>query len=166
MRVLVPLDEAVSFRPGPGDTGHYKVALTLLAILVGFPNQAAIMFRELLKADDTSWPAFCTRLTVGHVETRHANDDEQSESKRPSTNNGPTPPARHADRQDRGQGRPDDDEPEEWARLFQYLGELTEKAKLPTGLGPYQHWCRRSARFSFQTGRLEAIMRIENESHR
>ena len=92
MRVLVTADEAASFRPGHEDTGHYKIALTLLAILVGFPNQAALMFRQLLKAEDTSWSAFHARLAAGCAETHHAAADGQAELKRSRQNDKTTTP--------------------------------------------------------------------------
>jgi hypothetical protein len=161
MRVLVTADEAPSFRPGRDDTGDYKIALTLLAILVGFPNQAPLMFRQLLEAENTNWPAFRVRLAAERVETDRINADGKAKPKRSGKNDRPDSPARRTDRYERGQ--PDQDEPEAWERLLQYLDKLTTEAGLPEKLGPYQYWCRRAARFSFQTGRLAAIIRMENE---
>ena len=164
MRVLVTADEAASFRPGHDNTGDYKIALTLLAILVGFPNQAPLMFRQLLEAENTNWPAFRARLAAERTETDRIDAGGEAEPKRSGKNDRPESPARRTDRHERGQ--PDHDEPEVWERLLQYLDKLTEDAKLPAELGPYQYWCRRVARFSFQTGRLAAIIRMENEEHR
>jgi hypothetical protein len=164
MRVLVTEDEAASFRPGRDDTGDYKIALTLLAILVGFPNQAALVFRQLLEAEDKNWPAFCARLAAKHAETYHADANGQAELKRSSKNDGPESPGRSTARYERRQEQPDRYEPEEWERLLRHLDKLTESANLPKELGPYQYWCPRVARFSFQTGRLEAIIRIDHKS--
>ena len=164
MRVLVTADEAASFRPGHDDTGDYKIALTLLAILVGFPNQAPLMFRQLLGAENTNWPAFRVRLAAERAETDRIDAGRDAEPKRSGKNNRPESPAGRTHRYERGQ--PDHDEPEVWERLLQYLDKLTEDAKLPAELGPYQYWCRRVARFSFQTGRLAAIIRMGNEEHR
>ena len=161
MRVLVTADEAASFRPGRDDKGNYKIALTLLAILVGFPNQASLMFRQLLEAKNTDWSAFCARLAAEHAETDRINTDGKAQPKRSRENDRPESQARRTDRYERGQ--PDQDEPEAWEHLLQYLDKLTKDAGLPAELDPYQYWCRRVARFSFQTGRLAAIIRMENE---
>ena len=161
MRVLVTADEAASFRPGRDDTGDYKIALTLLAILVGFPNQAPLMFRQLLEAKGTTWSAFRARLAAEHAETDRNNADGKAQPERSDENDRPESPARRTYRFERGQ--PDQDEPEAWERLLQYLDKLTKDAGLPAELGPHQYWCRRVARFSFQTGRLAAIIRMENE---
>jgi len=165
VRVLVTADEAASFRPGHDDTGDYKIALTLLAILVGFPNQAATMFHQLLKAEDMSWAAFRDHLAADHVDAHHTSADGQEELKGPRKNDRPRSALR-TDRDEREQAQPDHDEPEAWERLLQYLTKLTKEAKLPTELLPYRYWCRRVARFSFQTGRLEAMVRLTNEEHR
>ncbi len=164
MRVLVTADEVASFRPGHDDTGDYKIALALLAILVGFPNQAPFMFRQLLEAENTNWSAFRSRLAAELAETDHIDADGEAEPKRSGKNDRPESPARRTDRYERG--RPDYDDPETWERLLQYLDKLTKDAGLPAELGPYQYWCRRVARFSFQTGRLAAIIRTENDEHR
>ena len=148
MRVLVTADEAASFRPGHDGTGDYKIALTLLAILVGFPNHAPLMFRQLLEADSTNWPAFRARLAAERAETNSIDADGEAEPKRSEKNDGLESPSRRTDRYAREE--PDADEPEVWERLLQYLEMLTKDAELPTELGPYQYWCRRVARYSFQ----------------
>jgi hypothetical protein len=163
MRVLVTEDEAKSFRPGRDDTGDYKIALTLLAILVGFPNQAAPLFRQLLEAEDKNWPAFCARMTAKHAETYHTDTDGQAELQQSSKNDGAESPGRSTARYERRQEQSDRYEPE-WERLLQYLDKLTLSANLPKELGLYQYWCPRVARFSFQTGRLEAIIRMDHKS--
>jgi hypothetical protein len=114
LRVLVTEEEAATFGPDRSGTGHYMVALTLLAILVGFPGQATTLFGELLTASGEDWAAFRKRLRV------------------------------EAERGD----------PEAWERLCRQVDLLATTAGLPKDLGPYQYWCRRVARYSFQTGRL------------
>jgi len=164
MRMLVTEDKAASFRPGLEDSGDYKIALTLLAILVGFPNQAALMFRQLLEADDKDWPAFRARLAAEHAGTYHADTNGQAELQQSSKNDGPESPWRRTARYERRQEQPDHYEPEEWERLLRHLDKLTESAGLPKELGLYQYWCPRVARFSFQTGRLEAIIRMDHKT--
>ncbi len=122
------------------------------------------MFRQLLEAENTNWPAFRARLAAERAETDRINADGEAEPKRSEKSDRPDSPARRTDRYERGQ--PEHDEPEVWERLLQYLDKLTEDAGLPAELGPYQYWCRRVARFSFQTGRLAAIIRVENEEYR
>ena len=122
MRVLVTADEAASFRPGHEDTGHYKIALTLLAILVGFPNQAALMFRQLLKAEDTSWSAFHARLAAGCAETHHAAADGQAELKRSRQKDKTTTPRQPTGRYECDREQPDHDESGGWGTPPSILG--------------------------------------------
>jgi hypothetical protein len=141
LRVLVTEEEAATFGPDSSGTGHYMVALTLLAILVGFPGQATTLFGELLTATGEDWAAFRKRLREGRIEPR---------ARVAAAEPAPDQAVERASTDDQAERA----EPLAWERLCRHVDQLATTPGLPKDLGPYQHWCRRVARYSFQTGRL------------
>jgi hypothetical protein len=139
LRVLVTGEEAAEFGPDKHESGHYRVALTLLAILIGFPRQATTLFGDLLSATDEDWPAFRRRLR------------------------GDRTPAR-ADDLEATKGPAERDEGQSWERLLQCVDRLAADTDLPENLGPYKYWCQRVARYSFQTGRLAMLAGSDSDT--
>ena len=58
--------EHARFVPSPEGADHYMIALILLGILVGFPNQALPLFRSLIESERTNWQEFWHDLREEH----------------------------------------------------------------------------------------------------
>jgi len=70
------------FTPSPDGADHYMIALILLGILVGFPDQAWALFRSLMESERTDWWDFWLDL-------REEYDQQASDSSKRDTDNPP-----------------------------------------------------------------------------
>jgi hypothetical protein len=132
-----------------GGTGpeQYQVGLLLLAIMNGFPSQTSTLFRELMNADDRTWPEFIDGLRPVALAT-----DVSGSTEAPS-------PERQAQavvalefasrilgKMRRVQAIP-------WLRLCQSLDEIHSHLTM-TELAAFRAWIPRVARYSFEAGRV------------
>jgi hypothetical protein len=122
----------------------YQAVLVLLAILVGFPGQAAETFQAILdREDDDSWWELVRGLKphVGERQPRLAETAGDADSRRFCN-------LIVADMSTV--------EVLAWQRLASALLTLEPNLQLPDRLKPFKEWISRVARFSFHTGRLVA----------
>jgi hypothetical protein len=111
--------------------GEYQVVLLLLALLVGFPQQAAVILDELRTASGiTNWWEFLQDLQSRIGSTASHRSAQLKVSPMEAT---------------------------KWNRLFSSIDELRGKQPaIPDNLELFRSWTLQVARFSFQTGHLMA----------
>jgi cell division protein FtsB len=143
IRVLLTPTEYAQYSASTDE--HYKIVLTLLGILVGFPEQATTVFEEIMTSPVREWSTFKCEVI-----------DKAGRSERPSNTDTPEP------------NRGEDNQPsgteavttlargDEWDRLSNALRDLDSAMSLPTNMTAYRRWARNVARYSFHTGRLAA----------
>src|SRR6185436_97054 len=120
--------------------GEHRVALMLLAIVTGYPNEAADILRELLKQDESrTWWQF-----IDHFETQSA------------TKMGVDPA--------NPQGKLSEAEAENWRQLFKNLGEVRELIPESQPCSNFIYWAPQVARYSFQSGRVLLTQRDTDNS--
>ena len=126
---------------------HYKVVLTLLGVLVGFPEQATIVFEEILTTRIDDWPTFKAKIidTAGRTERPSQLEAENGQSGEVPRSNGADPPT--AVTRD-----------ETWGRLSSALRDLDAAMSLPSSMSAYREWARNISRYSFHTGRLASLV--------
>jgi KAP family P-loop domain/Caspase domain len=130
-------------------SGAYQVVLTLLAILVGFPSQAADVFQGILgRGDGDSWWTFVRGL---YPDTEPGLEKRQPQQRSAVRRMSP----------DRIRNLVVEEmssvEVLRWQRLTSALLTLEPHLKLPDRLEPFKEWIPSVARFSFHTGRLVAL---------
>jgi hypothetical protein len=130
------LDRYVSADDGDGE---YQAVLLLLALLVGFPQQAAVIFDELRTATDfTTWWEF-----VKDLQSRSGGAASAGSAQ---IKVGPA-------------------EVTKWNRLFRRIADLqSQQLAIPENLDLFRRWMPQVARFSFQTGHLIAARERDSAS--
>jgi KAP family P-loop domain len=132
---------------GPGE---YPVALVLLAILIGFPEQASDMFEGIIETTDQSWWAF-----VESIRPVPAGDPNPDGGRADPVPGDADPAFRNGLRSDM-----DETEAEAWERLHTSLSRLGSGGPpIPDDMRLYRRWALPVGRYSFQTGRLVVTRR-------
>jgi hypothetical protein len=150
--------ELARFVTEKGAGGEYRVALVLLAVLVGFPAMAGDFFEDLAGFSGSTWAEFL----AGPQRDRAGPERSGGEGvggRQPETAQEPGASSPHDGRSAPAGGPPASEEPSfeqlERRRLNRCLA-LVEDDGMPAAIEPYQRWARRVARYSFQTVRLAA----------
>ena len=139
-RLVRVLPAPVEARVEDDAKAAYRIPLTLLAILVGFPGVASPLFRDLLDGDDATWAEFRKRVV----------DDRAN------------PPGDEAPKAEEGESadpreHEDDEPPDDWDQLAKSLTTLEGRFPLPNDLAKYRAWAGLVGRFSFEIGRITTV---------
>ena len=139
-RLVRVLPAPVEARVEDDTKAAYRIPLTLLAILVGFPGVASPLFRDLLDGDDATWAEFRKRVV----------DDRAN------------PPGDEAPKAEEGESADpredeDDEPPDDWDQLAKSLTTLEGRFPLPDDLAKYRAWAGLVGRFSFEIGRITTV---------
>jgi hypothetical protein len=129
LRAALPGEDLDRFRGTAEEPGEFQACALLLAVLTGFPAEAAHLFRRLAREDGGragGWwnfvDAALAELAAGATEPR----------------DGPPLPAARR-----------------WSRLAATLGTVRPTLPLDDDLQPFVDWVPRVARFSFHTTPLD-----------
>jgi hypothetical protein len=125
------------FLPAPDGKGEYRVVALLLGVIVGFPNQASVLFQALFETDEASWWDFVEHLPSADEK---GSDDVSAEG---------------TGRRDNGEPLPDENN--SWTQLGESLYAFQAEGTIPEVLDLYPFWAGPTARYSFQTGRLTGV---------
>ena len=139
LRASVPEEKQAAF-VGETRQGQHRVALMLLAIVTGYPTEAADILRELLKQDES-------RMWWQFVDEFEAQITTET-----GLNQKGTPP-----------GKLNEAEAETLRQLFKNLGEVRELIPDNQSCADFIYWAPQVARYSFQSGRVLLTQRdIDN----
>jgi hypothetical protein len=140
LRASVPEEEHAAFVGGETE-GQHRVALLLLAIVTGYPNEAAEILRELLKQDKSRhWWQFIDELE-GQITTEMK-----------------------LDKDGKPQGQLSEAEAENLRQLFKNLREVRELIPDNQSCADFIYWAPQVARYSFQSGRVLLTQRDTDSS--
>ncbi len=119
--------------------GEHRVVLLLLAMVVGFPEEAAELLQELVAGEhDESWPDFVARFR-GKVAARSDAEEAAGVADPPGADDeaavGASGPALR------------------WAALFSSLAHIQKHMPPNQSSEDYLRWAPEVARYSFQSGR-------------
>ena len=140
LRASVPDGEHAAFVGGATE-GQHRVALLLLAIVTGYPTEAADILRELLKQERSrDWWQFIDELEV-QITTEMKLDKE-----------------------DKPQGQLSEAETENFRQLFNNLRKVREHIPDNQSCADFIDWAPQVARYSFQSGRVLLARRDAEDS--
>lgn len=140
LRASVPDGEHAAFVGGATE-GQHRVALLLLAIVTGYPTEAADILRELLKQERSrDWWQFIDELEV-QITTEMKLDKE-----------------------DKPQGQLSEAETENLRQLFNNLRKVREHIPDNQSCADFIDWAPQVARYSFQSGRVLLARRDAEDS--
>jgi hypothetical protein len=164
VRVLLTPSEYARY--GAQSDEHYKIVLTLLGILVGFPEQATTVFQELIDSDLADWSMF-TQEVIDKKGYASADGSEAAVGPDPvKDRNGKARP----DVEPSGRGSTATAVPASaashrdpaWEHLSEALRQLAETGEMPSNLAAYRTWAVQVSRYSFHTGQLAAAVAEED----
>jgi len=135
VRVLSQDDDRISIDPQAND--NYKAALVLLAVLVGFPNQAGWFFQTLIDTKTSTWSGFSKSLAPSMLSRGSASPDAHGVLPPPASESTSV-------------------QANELELLSTRLQRLGRSVSLPRKLEPYQDWAPLLSRYSFVTERIVA----------
>jgi hypothetical protein len=138
LRASVPEEKHTAFVGGTTH-GQHRVALLLLAIVTGYPTEAADILRELLEQEKSrAWWQFIDELEAQIMtESRLVKE---------------------------GQEQLSEAEAENFQQLFQNLREVRELVPDDQSCGDFIDWAPQVARYSFQSGRV-LLSRRDDENN-
>jgi hypothetical protein len=137
LRASVPQEQQAAF-VGETSQGQHRVALLLLAIVTGYPTEAAEMLRGLLKQEESRmWWNF-----VDEIEEELSATSEGPGTTEPKLNKDNLPEKLSAA------------EAENVRQLFNNLREVRELIPDTQSCADFIYWAPRVARYSFQSGRV------------
>ncbi|MFZ0749506.1 MAG: P-loop NTPase fold protein, partial [Pyrinomonadaceae bacterium] len=138
LRASVPEEKQAAF-VGETRQGQHRVALMLLAIVTGFPNEAADILRKLLQQDKSRmWWQF-----IDEFETQSISETKLDQEGNP-------------------QGELSEPELENLRQLFKNLGQVRELIPESQSCADFIYWAPQVARYSFQSGRVLLSRRDED----
>jgi hypothetical protein len=164
LRASVKERERVAFL-GDKQGGPYQAPMTLLAILTGYPDQAAEILRELVEKDPKgTWRSFCLelegRILKPEAQTKDPNVDDRPGAKRNRKGQKASQEAEvgRAEQTEASDAAPAEEiatdvEREEWIELFKELRGLEQQIG-NRQMDEFNEWAPKVARYSFQSGRV------------
>jgi len=153
LRNAVPTAERTAF-VGDETWGEHRIVLVLLALLVGYPEEATVVLRTLLekepdlgKGRKKRWWTFLDGIVrdgIGEASTGGGNGEESAPDE-PATAAGPSA--------------------ERWRQIQRKLGDKKVRELIPVTsvAADSVRWARRVARYSFQSSRVLVAGRLEEE---
>lgn len=151
LRASVPEEKRVAF-VGDSEQGQHRYALMLLAIVTGYPNEAADILRELLQQDESrTWWQF-----IDEFETR-SRPQTELDQRDPRTVAGAE--TNVGDREGNPEGELSEAQAENMRQLFKNLGEVRELIPEHQSCADFIWWAPHVARYSFQSGRVVLAQR-------
>ena len=140
LRASVPEEKQAAF-VGETREGQHRVALLLLAIVTGYPTEAAEILRELLKQDKSRmWWQF-----IDEFETQNTPETEP-------------------DQEDNPQEKGREAEAENLQELFKNLAEVRDLIPVDQSCAAFIYWAPQVARYSFQSGGVVFVRRDAESS--